>query len=259
MRMLRSTAWIVALTGALASPAAAEHLVTSLSSHRVLITSNFVGEEIVLFGSIERDAQSPARRGGYDVIVTVTGPRQTMVVRRKDRVFGVWVNAESRTFVNVPSYLAVLATRPIDAITDAATLQRNQIGLERTLLRQVFGPDIADVGRDDPMRMAFLRLKMEQNLYSERGNAVTFLTPTLIRAVIPIPANVLVGNYDVDVKVFADGAPITRDTSAMEVIKVGVEQLVAAAAHEHAILYGLTTMMMALMTGWLASVVFRKD
>ena len=60
-----------------AAPAAAERLVASLSNHRVMITSNFVGEELVLFGGIEQDAASRPRRADYDIIVTVTGPRQS--------------------------------------------------------------------------------------------------------------------------------------------------------------------------------------
>ncbi len=40
---------------------AAERLVASLTNHRVLITSNYTGVELVLFGSVERDAASPAR------------------------------------------------------------------------------------------------------------------------------------------------------------------------------------------------------
>ena len=43
------------ITGA-APPAAAERLVTSLSEHRVMVTSSFNGSEVVLFGGIERDA-----------------------------------------------------------------------------------------------------------------------------------------------------------------------------------------------------------
>ena len=39
----------------------AETLVTSLSSHRVLINSNYTGTSIAVFGSIERDAQTVSR------------------------------------------------------------------------------------------------------------------------------------------------------------------------------------------------------
>jgi uncharacterized protein (TIGR02186 family) len=243
----------------LASPAHAERLITTLSTSRVLIYSNFTGADVVLFGSVERDAQTVARRGGYDIVVTVTGPREDILTFRKERVFGIWVNADSRTFVKAPSYLTVLSNRTITDIADINTLRRTQTGLARTLLPQEISGDIADSIRDDPFRQAFLRLKIERNLYRETQNGVTFLTPALYRAAIPIPDNAPTGNYDVDVKLFADGALLARTQTALEVVKVGFEQVVANAARDYGLLYGLATALMALMTGWLASVVFRKD
>ena len=112
----------LALLLALAAPAQAERLITTLSTSRVLISSNFTGADVVLFGSVERDAQTVARRGGYDIVVTVTGPRETVVTYRKQRVFGIWVNADSRTFVKAPSYLAVLSNRTINEIADIRKL-----------------------------------------------------------------------------------------------------------------------------------------
>ena len=52
---------------------------------------------------------------------------------------------------------------------------------------------------------------------------------------------------------------IARTTSAFEIVKVGFEQFVANAARDHGLLYGLATALMALMTGWFASVVFKRD
>jgi uncharacterized protein (TIGR02186 family) len=244
---------------ALSTPARAERLITTLSTSRVLISSNFTGVDVVLFGSVERDAQAVARRGGYDIVVTVTGPRETIVTYRKERVAGVWVNADSRTFVKAPSYLAVLANRTINDIADINTLRRTQTGLARTLLPQEISGDIADSIRDDPFRQAFLRLKVDRGLYREVQNGVTFLTPALYRAAIPIPDNAPTGTYEVDVKLFADGALLTRQQTALEIVKVGFEQFVASAAREHGLFYGLATALMALITGWFASVVFRKD
>lgn len=252
---------LVAITATLvwSAPAAAERLVASLSMHRVLITSNFTGAELVLFGTVERDASSVPRRGSYDLVATVTGPRQTLVTRRKERVFGVWVNTGSRTFVEAPSYLAVLATRPLATVTNPENLRRLQLGLSQTLLPQRLGVDVADVVPDDPFRAAFLRLKTAHQLYLEGPNAVTFLTPTLFRASIPLPAEVPVGTYEVDAKLFADGAMIARTNSAFEITKVGFEQFVVTAARDYGLLYGFATAAMALMTGWLASVAFRRD
>lgn len=239
--------------------AAAERLVTSLSTHRVLINSVFTGAEVVLFGAVERDAGEAPRRAGYDVIATVTGPRQTLKTLRKDRMLGIWINVDSRTFIDVPAYLAILGTRPFDQVMPEERLRRLQIGLGNVVLPQQIGPDIADVVRDDPFRQAFLRLKTERRLYVEDPTAVTLLSPTLFQASIPVPAEAPVGIYEVDVKLFADGALVTRSTSAFEITKVGFERFVATAAVDHGLVYGIVTAMMALVTGWLASIVFRRD
>ena len=98
-----------------------------------------------------------------------------------------------------------------------------------------------------------------QRGFYRRGIAVTFLTPNLFRASIAIPAESRVGNYEVDVKLFADGTNIARTSSALEIVKVGIEQFVASAARDPRVLYGLLTSLMALSTGWFASVVFRRD
>jgi uncharacterized protein (TIGR02186 family) len=182
-----------------------------------------------------------------------------MRTRRKERVLGIWINTDSREFVRVPSYLAILANRPVTEIAHLDVLRRLQIGLGNYLMPQRIGPDVADTVRDDPFRLAFVRLEMEQGLYRESGNAVTFLTPTVFRAAIPVPANVPTGNYSIDVKLFANGAVVASTTSALEVIKTGIEQYVADAARDHGLLYGFVTALMALFIGWFGSVVFRRD
>jgi uncharacterized protein (TIGR02186 family) len=258
--MMRALALLIGLIAcAGATPAAAERLVVSLSNHRVAITSNFAGEDLVLFGVIEPDAGKTLKHSGYDLVVTVTGPPVTLRARRKQREFGIWVNVGSREFVHVPSYLAILSNRPFNEIANPETLRRLQVGLRNFLLPQRIGPDIADTVPDDPFRVAFVRLEREQKLYIEQPTAVTYLAPTVFRTSVPLPAEAPTGNYAIDVKLFADGALVGRTNSALEVIKAGFEQYVAEAAHDYGVLYGLGTTMMALLTGWFASAVFRRD
>ncbi|HEY1362535.1 MAG TPA: TIGR02186 family protein [Xanthobacteraceae bacterium] len=242
-----------------AAPAAGERLIASLSDHRVQVTSSFTGEQLVLFGGIEQDAASRPRRSGYDIVVTVSGPRQSMVTFRKSRWLGIWVNADSRTFENAPAYLAVLSNRALDSIANPELLRRLQLGLDNFPLPQTASVNIADAASDDPFRLAFMSLKAKRGLYREVPNGVTFLTPSLYRAPIPLPAEVPVGTYEVDVRLFADGAQIARAPAPFEVYKFGFEQVVSAAARDHGFLYGLTTAFFAVLTGWFASVVFRRD
>ena len=77
----------------LAAPAfAEEEIVLGLSQDEVAITATFEGSEILVFGAIRRD--SPLPSGLLGVIVTVAGPNVPIVVRRKDRRLGIWVNVD---------------------------------------------------------------------------------------------------------------------------------------------------------------------
>jgi uncharacterized protein (TIGR02186 family) len=246
---------VAALT---AQPARAEKLIVSVSNHRVTVTPNYSGEELVLFGSVEKDAATPANRT-YDLVVTVSGPRADMVTRRKERRFGIWINTDSRQFLQVPAYLAIFSNRPIDAIASPEVQRRQQLGINNVVLTQRVGTDYADVVPSDPFRTAFVRLRAQHGLYRESNSAVTFLTPTLFRSGIPLPAEVPIGTYNVEIKLFADGQLVTRTETAFEIVKVGFEQFVATTSRQNGFAYGLATVAMALMTGWMASIVFRKD
>ncbi len=242
-----------------AAPARPERLIASVSNHRVTVTPNYSGEELVLFGSVEKDAHSPERLTGYDLVVTVRGPRADMVTRRKERKFGIWINTDSRQFLKVPGYLALFANRPFDAMASAEVQRRQQLGLNNVLLTQRVGPDYGDVVPNDAFRSAFVRLQSRHGLYREDTSAVTFLTPTLFRTGIPLPAAVPIGTYEIEIKLLSDGTLVTKTETAFEIVKVGFEQFVAASARQNGFVYGLVTAAMALMTGWMASIVFRRD
>jgi uncharacterized protein (TIGR02186 family) len=242
-----------------ALPLAAERLVISVSSHRVLISSNFTGTEVVVFGTIEDDEKTVKRDLPYDVVVTVRGPAETFIARRKERVLGIWVNAESRQFLGVPSYLAVMTTRPPTEIASPEVLRRNRIGIVNHTLPQRIGADFGDVVPQDPFRVAFLRVKMDQGLFHEEPTGVTFITPRLFRATVPIPGIAPTGNYEVEALLLAGGEVLTREATAIEVLKTGFEEFFALAAREHGFLYGIATALLALGTGLIANFMFRRD
>lgn len=238
-------------------PARAETMITSLSTHRLQITSNFVGSEIVLFGSIERDAQTISRPGGYDMAVVVRGPRALMVTRQKTRFFGIWVNTDSRQFVEMPAFYALLSNKAAADLADIELRARQQIGVDSlTAITPRLGPDPAAT---PAFRDALLRINRAKGLYRENPTGVTFLTPNLFRANIPIVPNTPVGSFDVDIFLMSGGVILARESTNFEVTKTGFEAFVANAARDHGVLYGLAAAMLALFTGWAASVVFRRE
>jgi uncharacterized protein (TIGR02186 family) len=235
----------------------AQKLVTSVSTHRVLISSNFTGTELVLFGTLE---ETPgAQIGTYDIVVTVRGPARTFVTRRKERILGLWINAASREFYQVPSYLAVMTNKPPSEIGPPDMLRKNKIGLANHVLTQQLGSDIADVSPDDPFRQSFLRVKTAEGAYKSDPNGVTFLTPRLFRASVPIPGTALTGDYEVETLLIANGNVVAKQQTAIEVVKTGLEAVVAYEAHYHGFFYGLATALLALVTGLIATLLFRHE
>ncbi|MDJ0932941.1 TIGR02186 family protein [Breoghania sp.] len=242
----------------LISDSQAETLVTALSEPTVKITSNFTGAEIVVFGVIERDDKTVERPEPYDIVVTVDGPKETIVIRRKARVFGVWVNNESVRFIDILSFYALHSTRRLSLIADEALLKDKGIGAKNLTLRSDAGFDMSEDDRQS-FRDALLRLKVQEGLYAERSSAVGFLSSSLFRTTVPLPANVPDGDYKVDVSLFRGGALLTTQRQNLRIAKAGFEQFTYSTAHTNTLIYGLTTVLMAIFTGWLAGVIFRKE
>jgi len=238
-------------------PAQAESLVVSLSFNRLAVTSTYTGTSVAVFGAVERDGQAAARSGGYDVVVTIRGPRQSLTVREKEALGPVWINRAQQKFAEVPSFLAVLSSRALPDFADAATRRRLRLGLSAI----VAAPDLtlAAPAPDDPFRDALLRLRRRERLFTETASGVRFLSPTVFRATAPLPAAAPVGAYDVEVVLLAGGVPLARHEGRFDLVKSGVEQGIATFARDWSLAYGLAVGALALISGWLASVIFRRD
>jgi uncharacterized protein (TIGR02186 family) len=228
-----------------------------LSSHHVLFSSNYTGSSVVLFGAIQRDAQTVSRGTGYDIAVTVRGPRQFLVVRKKERFGPVWINQEQQKFPMTPAYLSVQTSRPIDGMTSPELRSREKVGLSAI----VNAPDFTNQrdGADAVFREALTRLKTQEGLYLEDERGVTFLTPTIFRASIPLPATAAPGDYDVEVVLLTGTVILARMMTHFEMVKTGVGETVGELAHDWSAAYGLAIASLALLFGWLANMLFRRD
>jgi uncharacterized protein (TIGR02186 family) len=251
---------LVALAAALvwAAPASAEHLTVALSTGEVKISSNFTGAPVTLFGVIERDAQSASRPGGYQVATLVQGPPESVIVRRKDRILGVWANSASETILAPPSFYMINSSGKIADLAPAPTLERHRLGFANTRFDYRNRPRANDP-RAAEFREAFLRIKENAGLYTENEDAIEFIGDSVFRTTVWVPANSPVGFYRVSVFLFADGALLTRTDQSFRISKSGFEQYISVFAREKSFVYGFLCALMALFTGWLGGVIFRRD
>ena len=237
-------------------PAKAETLIAALSTHRIAITSNYTGDQLTVFGLVEREGRTAARADPYDIVVTVRGPPRMLIVREKERVGPLWVNRQQRRFPERPIFLSVSSNRPIEEILTEDAARRERIGLANAQRTQSTREFEFGIG---PYRDALIRIMEAKGLYAEHERGVTFLSPALFSSQIKIPAIAPTGPYEVEVLLYAGGSILARQTTNFEVVKTGAEQRMTSAAHDRPLLYGLATVAVALLLGWLATVIFRRD
>jgi uncharacterized protein (TIGR02186 family) len=241
-----------------AGAARAEDLTIALSTPEVRIDSNFTGTTITIFGVIGRNAATVSRSAGYDVATLATGPRESVVARRKDRILGVWANRASETIVSVPSFYSLNTSIDLDAIAPVSLLARLQLGFPNIGFAYSGRTEVNDPAAGE-FRDAYIRLKSESGLYNQQIGGVVFIGGTVFRSTLRIPANVPVGRYTVSVYLFSGNAFLAKASDQFDVTKTGFERYMFSVARSQSLLYGLGCVALALITGWLAGVIFRRD
>jgi uncharacterized protein (TIGR02186 family) len=234
-----------------------ETLDIGTSTSEIAITSDFSGADLTIFGALANADQLLLAIGQYDVVVKLEGPRDWTTVRRKERLFGIWVNRTSMTFEQMPISYSLASTRPLSDIAPAAALTELGVGIEHLALTPTgYLSNAANLGE---FRDAFRRLKQTTGLYQRDTNGVRFVSSSLFKATLQLPANIPDGVHMVHAYLFKSGEFIAERELPLRVIKTGLEDAITQAAHQQPLLYGLFAVMLALITGWLASLIFRKD
>lgn len=254
MRRMAVCALIVTALSAVPSGfAAAEDLVSGLSQDQIEITSNYTGTDLVVFGAIE-PRTGDAATSERDVVVVVRGPDTDMTVRQKVRVAGLWLNRHRVSLNGMPGYYYVASTRPLDKIADESVLGRYQIGLPylEPVSYSTHSPREAQV-----YTAAAIRREAKAGLYNEADNGVEFLSYSLFRVRVPVPAGVPRGQYTAEVYLFENGNVISAQSTPLFVDQTGIERQLFSFANSWPLLYGIVTVVLALMLGWLSSLVFR--
>src|SRR4051812_23382736 len=239
---LAALLWLAA--GAI--PAHGAAVLADLSSHIIAIGGGFTGDSVVLFGSTD---------GPGDIIAVVRGPERNLTVWRKGKVAGIWLNAESLTFNNLPAFYAVVASRPVDELIKPSVAALYKIGAPYLKYETASpaSPERARVFTD-----ALIKEQRQAGLFVADIGKVTFLGERLFRATLSFPENVPTGTYIVQVFLVRDGDVVSGQTTPLVVSKVGLDAEISDFALRQSAAYGAIAIAVALASGWLASLPFRR-
>lgn len=238
----------------------------AMTDARVRVDSSFRGASIVLYGAVFNPTDRPA-----DVVVVVRGPDGPVRLVKKTRNAGVWLNSRPVLFEGAPGFYMTASTRPLGDIADFGQLRRLGVGVDhlriaapeesRTVTRYgVRDVVVSRLGEDYlDYRRAVIRLREAAALYNSDPEGVQFVDQGLFRAEVDLPAVAPTGQYFAEVWLFQDGEPVSVSNLTLTVEKVGIERDIFEFAHRRPWTYGVLCVLLAMLTGWTASRVFRRS
>ena len=229
-------------------------LVPDISARQVQIRYSFTGAQLLLFGAVVYPGGRPPDRQ-VDIAVVLRGPVQPILVREKQKIAGIWINADQNRFRSAPSYYAVASSRPIPDLVDERTAAIYELGLHNLQLSPGGG---ALPEKERRFEAGLLDLRSRQGLYSENPHGVEINGGVLYRAVITIPSQVPVGTYTAETFLIDRHKVIAAATRDIQINKSGFERTIAIAARRHRLLYGLSCVFLSLGLGWAAAAAFRR-
>lgn len=229
-------------------------LVPDVSQREVEIQYSFTGADLLLFGAIVYpNGRRPAKPA--DIMVVLKGPDQSITMREKQKVAGIWVNADSARFRSAPSFYAIASSRPIREVVDERTAAIYEMGVDKLQLSPSSLNESAELER---FQKGLIDLRERAGLYVERAGTVEITDGVLYRARLPLSARVIVGDYTAETFLVQDGRVVAAAVRDITVRKSGFERFMAVAAERWPFFYGLAAIALAIGMGWAAGAIARR-
>ncbi|MBY0521715.1 MAG: TIGR02186 family protein [Sphingomonas sp.] len=230
-------------------------LVPDVSQRSIEIAYSFTGAELLLFGAILYPGGRVPEERDADIVVVVKGPAQSILVREKQKIAGIWVNAARMRYLSAPSYYAIASSKPIGALLDDRSRAIYEIGLDSLQLSPASSAAPAENAR---FVRGLVDLKRRTGLYYQAPGAVEITDGVLYRARLTIPARVPVGRFTAETFLIRDGRVLAAAVRDIDIRKSGFERFVARAADRYSISYGLVAVALSVLFGWAAGWIARR-
>ena len=234
--------------------AATPTLVPDVSQNKISIQGDFNGAQLLLFGAITYPPGTQNREEA-DIVVVLKGPTQSIILREKQQIAGIWINAASSEFRSAPGFYAVASSRPIDEIVDDKTADIYELGLDHLQLSPAGTIDSEEINR---FTDGLVDLKSRGQLFKKLPNNVEITNSVLYKARINLPASVPVGEYSAETFLIIDGRVEAAEIKDITIEKIGLGRFITNLAQNYGFIYGILAVLISVVLGWAAGYAFRK-
>ncbi len=217
-------------------------IISGISTNEIDIDTKFQGAKILLFG---------AKGDAGDIVIAVRGPKKTFLVTKKQKLLGLWYNGERVKFKDSYSYYSIFSTlddQEADQILSDLELGKNNLKFNAS-------KGVSEEKKDE-FQLQLIETLEKSNLYTNDANKVDFLDETLFKLMLSFPKNIARGTYTVEIYLINEGTLLSFQSIPIYVNQVGFSAKVLDFAYQESFLYGLLSVAIALVVGWLANVLF---
>ncbi len=211
----------------------------------------------IFYGGVDLTVKGEVPRG-CDAVIAILGRTSKEDLMRKGKRLELWMNVGEVVVRGAPN-LYLLRSNSLSAVADVDL--EAQWGY-RALKKQITFSTKLKVSHGDELFHEFIRLKESQEVYGVYPHGVT-ITPAgpgrnTAQAVFPIPTRVVPGTYRVYLFAVRDGLVVQRQSVPLQVRVVGLPAFLDSFARNHALLYGVMAVLIAMGAGLLSGVIFKK-
>ena len=224
-------------------------VISDIDKSDVELSTRFDGTSLLVFGvlSPERDKAS--------LLVEVVGPPTSVDIRKKVRIWGIWVNKKIAQFRNIPSFYQISISNPDHPILTEIEHQKLKSSfydfLETTSLseneisaKQYYGE--------------LTRLKKKLGNLSTFEEKINIVGNKLFSHKVNLPKKIYPGIYKIKMTLIDQkGIALSKSEQRVNVSKVGMQEFLSSNSKNNPVFYGMFSVIIALLLGFSAAQLFR--
>ncbi|NOY67941.1 MAG: hypothetical protein GXP53_00385 [Deltaproteobacteria bacterium] len=223
----------------------------SVNPSSISIGTTFNGQDIIISGDVSK---------GAEILIRITGEKKAEKFKKKGKILGLlWMNLNTIEMENVPSMMLIAPSDYLENWLEKHPGQWKSTGLGFEAVKDniTLFPESED---KDMIFEELLKLKKKEGLYGIRKKAVIYTNNeeiTTYEARIHLPAGLPPGVYNVEILAIGGGHVLEKKTLPLPARQVGFPAFLSSLAFEHGLLYGILSVIIAIMAGLIIGFMFR--
>jgi uncharacterized protein (TIGR02186 family) len=211
-----------------------------VSEQEILITPRYSGQRVSVSGVVAN---------GCDVVVVLSSPDETVACSRMGKMGPFWLSRGRVRLTGAPAMYKAETSRPLQEILPLQQRLRYRLGF-RGLRASM---NVQGASDPDLLLNEFITLRRTAGLYASDQAGVTLEPAGRFATSFFFPAGAPSGRYDIEALAVRNMQVVGRQRVPLDVRAVGLEAIAGSFARSHGVLYGLFAVAMAVVIGYLMS------